>query len=71
MNPATKRRAIRAIIDKMVDEYGYSDTWPESYQQEYERLCALLEKLQPQKKGRPPSQTPPASSGMPDRGNSA
>lgn len=27
-------------ITAMLDEYGYASTWPLSYQQEYERLCA-------------------------------
>lgn len=36
------RRQIIKRIDALLDEYGWASTWPESYQEEYERLCAML-----------------------------
>jgi len=33
-------KQIDKRITEMLDEYGYANTWPVSYQQEYERLCA-------------------------------
>lgn len=44
----------RKRINEMMDEYAYSPTWPVSYQQEYERLCAIIHKKparRPQAKG--------------------
>lgn len=41
MAEITKRQA-RARIKKMENEYGYSNTWPERYQREYEELLAIL-----------------------------
>ena len=37
----TKAEA-RARISEMDNEYGYSDTWPLAYQQEFERLCDII-----------------------------
>ena len=37
----TKAQA-RKRISEMENEYGYSDTWPESYQREYEKLCEII-----------------------------
>lgn len=33
-------KQIDKRITEMLYEYGYANTWPVSYQQEYERLCA-------------------------------
>ncbi len=38
------RKQITARIDAMLSEYAWDDTWPASYQEEYERLCVLLYK---------------------------
>lgn len=38
------RKQITKRIDAMLDDYGWSNTWPTSCQEEYERLCALLYK---------------------------
>lgn len=37
---AVTLKQIDKRISEMENEYGYSNTWPLSYQQEYERLCA-------------------------------
>ena len=36
------KTAARKRINKMTNEYAYSDTWPETYQIEYERLCEII-----------------------------
>lgn len=36
------RRQIIKSIDALLDEYGWSNTWPVICQEEYERLCELL-----------------------------
>jgi hypothetical protein len=45
------RQQIEARITAMLDDYAYSDTWPESYQREYEELCARLYPHRPKKIG--------------------
>jgi len=38
-------KQIDKRITEMLDEYGWSNTWPVAYQQEYERLCAAKYKI--------------------------
>jgi hypothetical protein len=37
----TKAQAAKRIT-QMENEYGYANSWPESFQQEYEALCKML-----------------------------
>lgn len=38
------RRQIVDRISEMLNQYGWSNTWPAVYQQEYEKLCKMLHK---------------------------